>query len=88
MCERCAPDEREAAIKRGVQRRIDRALEDLDAGPAILGPASCPACGVQTRGAPFCHLCGLALHSPRCVHCDEALAADARYCGQCGRAQP
>jgi hypothetical protein len=88
MCERCAPDEREAAIRRGMQRRIDRALEDVEVGAAIVGPASCPACGVQARRAPFCHVCGLELRSPRCVHCDEVLAPDARYCGECGRAQP
>jgi uncharacterized protein (UPF0212 family) len=87
MCERCAPDEREAAIKRRALRRAERELEQLDAC-ADPGPASCPACGVQTRGAPFCHGCGLSLHSPRCVHCNEALAPEARYCGRCGRAQP
>lgn len=52
------------------------------------GPASCPACGTQTRGAPFCHACGLPLSPRRCRQCDEVIALDARFCGQCGKPQP
>lgn len=51
------------------------------------GLTSCPACGTDDRGAPFCRACGLPLRPQRCRHCDEAIALDARFCAQCGGPQ-
>lgn len=45
----------------------------------------CPSCGTMTTGA-FCSQCGTAVTGRRCPACGAALAAGARFCGQCGAA--
>ena len=84
MCEGCAPDAREAAIKDAAVRAAEQAR-----GQAQLaaGPLACPSCGLQIRAtAKFCEGCGGAIAALHCKHCSQAISHDARFCGHCGGA--
>ena len=63
------------------------------ASPAAAAPSAarvtCPACSANVVAAKFCGACGKELPAPAaaafCAGCGAALAADAQFCGQCGR---
>lgn len=86
MCERCAPAAAEAAAKHAAQRRVERAVADVDAGGEV-GPVTCSLCGAQAHGGKFCQNCGGPLGALSCKGCQQPLSPSARFCGNCGTAQ-
>lgn len=62
--------------------------------PAAVGVAKvlCGACGASVSPGKFCGACGKDLASAKpsvgfCAGCGSALAADSRFCAQCGKAR-
>jgi Double zinc ribbon len=86
MCEKCAPDEREAAGKRAAQLRVERA-QNAATADAPIALVTCPGCGVQARGGKFCEACGASFTATLCKHCKKPMNPSARFCGECGGTQ-
>lgn len=86
MCEQCAPAADEAAAKQAARRRVERAVEEVDAG-GERGLVTCPVCGTQSRGAKFCQNCGASAAVSICKHCTQPVPPTARFCGSCGTSQ-
>ncbi len=58
------------------------------AGETAAARVWCGKCGAQVAAGKFCAACGGMLGAAPaggCAGCSAALAADARFCGQCGR---
>ena len=70
-------------------------------GGEVLAPATpcvvCGSCGASVAPGKFCSHCGKAIPQKKdepeaapgafCTGCGTALAADARFCGQCGQSR-
>lgn len=97
LCRNCAPSaevEAEAAFAAGkVQAAGEKAvLEGIHEGKHMdvktRRQLVCPDCGAETEGAKFCPECGKKLAtSAFCTSCGAALAAEVKFCGDCGAKQ-
>jgi len=76
-------------------------VRDRQGGNALVPAAAGVVCGACSESVPpgkFCSSCGASLHKQEseeaeqpasfCTSCGTAMAADARFCGQCGTQRP
>jgi membrane protease subunit (stomatin/prohibitin family) len=79
------------AVGMGMAQMMTGANRPASGGGTTAVGVVCPACGANVAPGKFCSSCGkeLAVPAPAaaafCAGCGGALAADAKFCGQCGR---
>lgn len=86
LCEGCAPDAHELAAKEAASIAAEQrvaAVRTAEAGTHA--QITCPVCGEQAGGGKFCQSCGTSVAARTCKHCQSALAASAKFCGECGK---